>query len=249
VVYTANSTDPAILDSGTSLTFLPDDIANAINGGVGVENSDEWGAIVPCDVGNTQGIFKFRFGNANGPVISAKISQFVIPFPSGQQPPKFDSGSAACQWGILPAGDDPNTLGDTFLRSAYVVYNIDGNTVAMAETNFNVKNSNIKQITASDSIPGASSTASGTAQQTNTGQIFQTGFGGSGGGAASTTAAGTATKGTWDLGTATSAASSSSSHKAAAAALMPPSTSVVGTIAAAVCALFAVLGGSMLILV
>jgi hypothetical protein len=248
-VYSSNSTSPTILDSGTSLTFIPDDIANAIIGGVGAVNDDEFGPLVPCSLANTQGVFKFRFGNSNGPVISAKISQFVVPFPAGSPGPKFKSGDTSCQWGLLPAGENPNTLGDTFLRSAYVVYNIDGESVAIAETNFNVKDTDIKQITASGSIPGASSTASGAAQQSRTGQIFQTGFGGGNGG--SETAAGSATSGTWDLGTPTSSSSTATggSHKGAAAGRVRPSTSIVGSVVGAACVLFGIVGGSVAILV
>jgi hypothetical protein len=257
VIYAVNSTNAVILDSGTSLTYLPDDIASAIMGGVGAVDSREYGTVVPCEVGNTQGNFKFRFGNADGPVISASISQFVIPFPPGTEAPKFQSGSTACQWGIQPAGNNPNLFGDTFLRSAYVVYNLDGMTVGIAETNFNVQSSDIKQITASNSIPGASSTASGAAQQTRTGPIFQTGFGGFGSNSASPTAVGNSASATWDLGTKISTSSStsgthastSSTKAAAAAGLMPPSTPVVGTVVAGVCVLLAILGGSMLILV
>lgn len=245
VVYTANSTAPVILDSGTTLTYLPDDIANAIMSGVGAVTSNELGTVVPCTVGNTQGVFKFRFGNSNGPVISANISQFVIPFPSGSPAPKFGSGATACQWGILAAGDSPNLFGDTFLRSAYVVYNLDGNTVAMAETNFNAGSSNIKQITATDSIPGATSTASGEAAQTHTGAIFQTQ--GVFGGGASTTF-GSASASTWDLGTAT-ASSSSGGQKNLASSLNPPPTSFVGTILLGMAVLISVLGGSALIFV
>ncbi|KAF2664525.1 acid protease [Microthyrium microscopicum] len=250
-VYSVNSTAPVILDSGTSLTYLPDDIANAIIGGVGVINSQNYGYIVDCNVGNTAGIFKFKFGNANGPVIAAKISQFVIPFdPSLGAAPKFKSGATACQWGILPSGEDPNLFGDTFLRSAYVVYNLDANTVALAETNFNVKDTNIKQITASDAIPGATSTASGTAVQTHSGQISQT-LGGFTGGASSTVAS--ATSGTFDLGTATSSASSGSgsggSGKTNGAGQLSPPTAFVGTIFTGVAVLVAMLGGSVMLLV
>ena len=38
-------------------------------------------------------------------------------------------------------------LGDTFLRSAYVVYDLDNNQISIAPTNFNATSSNIREIT------------------------------------------------------------------------------------------------------
>ena len=253
-VYSVNSSDPVILDSGTTLTYLPDAMASAIASGVGATTSNQFGTVVPCDVGTTQGVFKFKFGNANGPVILAAISQFVLPFPSDTPAPKFRNGKAACRWGILPAQGDPNLFGDTFLRSAYVVYNIDGNSVGIAQTKFNVTSSDIKQISATNSLPGASSTAMGSAQQTRAGPIYNTaGIGGLLSGAASSAVAtATGTRGTFDLGSASSrpSSSSSSSHtKGAAAGLMPPSRSFTGVIVASISALFTMVGGSMILFV
>ena len=94
-----------------------------------------------------------------------------------------NSGEDACRWGLQGAGDNPILFGDTFLRSAYVVYNIDGEEVGIAQTKFNVTETDIKQITAVSNLPGATSTASGSLQQTDGGPIYNTdgGFGGSGG--------------------------------------------------------------------
>jgi hypothetical protein len=250
VVYNTKTTAPVILDSGTTLTYLPDDIANAIAQGVGAVNNQDYGVVVPCDLASTQGQFLFQFGNsANGPVIKAEISQFVLPFPSDIASPKFKNGKTACRWGILAADGNPNLFGDTFLRSAYVVYNIEGLEVGIAQTNFNVSNTEIKQITAASNLPGASSTASGQAQQTDAGPIYNTnGIGGLQGSASSTVAEATGT-GTFDLGTATGSSSSGSStiKKGAAPGLSAPSTPFVGAIVGGVSLLFALVGGSMLI--
>lgn len=71
-------------------------------------------------------------------------------------------GTPMCQWGISNSGDAPNLFGDTFLRSAYVVYDIQNNNIAIAQTKFNVSSSdsNIQDITNSN-LPGVSSTATG----------------------------------------------------------------------------------------
>ena len=63
----------------------------------------------------------------------------------------FDSG-------ISPADDSTPVLGDTFLRSAYVVYDLHSNTISIAQTNFNATTDNIMEITNS-SVPDATPVA------------------------------------------------------------------------------------------
>lgn len=53
---------PAILDSGTTNTYFPDDLANAILEGVGVTTDETFGNVVACEVGNEDATFIFAFG-------------------------------------------------------------------------------------------------------------------------------------------------------------------------------------------
>jgi hypothetical protein len=50
-------------------------------------------------------------------------------------------------------------LGDTFLRSAYVVYDLQNNQISLAQTDFNSTTTNVVEITASG-VPGASPVSS-----------------------------------------------------------------------------------------
>ena len=51
-------------------------------------------------------------------------------------------------------------MGDTFLRSAYVVYDLTNNEISVAETNFNATSSNIQEIASGTSgVPGATQVA------------------------------------------------------------------------------------------
>jgi hypothetical protein len=252
VQYTANLTIPVILDSGTTLTYLPDNIATAIAKGVGAVSNVNYGVVVPCELANTAGVFNFQFGNKNGPIIAANISQFVLPFPSDIPSPKFKSGKTACRWGILPADGNPNLFGDTFLRSAYVVYNIDGNQVGIAQTNFNVTTQDIREITATSSLPGASGTASGAARQTfGGGPIFLTAAGATSASASASVDA--QSTGTFNLGSPTkkpsSSGSSSNSKKGDAAGLMSPPRPFTIAIAGGLTVLFTLIGGSMFVFV
>ncbi|QDS73481.1 hypothetical protein FKW77_009128 [Venturia effusa] len=250
-VYTANQTMPVILDSGTTLTYLPNEIADAIARGVGAVNNVNYGVVVPCNIANTPATLNFRFGNSNGPVIVAEISQFVLPFASDVPTPKFRNGNIACRWGILPSDGNPNLFGDTFLRSAYVVFNIDGSQVGIAATKFNVTTEDIREISVASSIPGASATASGAAQQTHTGAIYLTATGLPSSAATPTAPVEATATGTFDLGaptatpatTATTATTASAPKKGGARALEPPRQPLLATIACSA-AMISALGGS-----
>jgi hypothetical protein len=231
------------------LTYLPNSIANAIASGVGAVSNPNYGVVVPCNLANSPATFNFQFGNSNGPTIVAEISQFVLPFPSTIPTPKFRNGNVACRWGILPSDGNPNLFGDTFLRSAYVVYNIDGNQIGIAATNFNSTTEDIREINAVSSIPGASATADGAAQQTHTGAVHLTATGILGG-AASSTAVEALGTGTFDLGTPTGTrGSAGATKKAAGVTVLPPSKPITAAIAGGMVMLFSLLGGSMVIFV
>lgn len=52
-------------------------------------------------------------------------------------------------------------LGDTFLRNAYVVYDLQNNQISLAQTNFNATDSNVREIVSgANGVPGASSAPS-----------------------------------------------------------------------------------------
>jgi hypothetical protein len=155
----------AVLDSGTTNTLLPDDVANAILNGVGATTDPYAGNVVSCDLANADGSFSFQFGGTNGPTIAVPIAEFVtIPLTDTQgQPITFPNGpnrgKTACAFGIEAAGARPILLGDTFLRSAYVVYDLENMQLAIAQTNFNPGSANVQEFSGA-SIPGVSSIAS-----------------------------------------------------------------------------------------
>jgi hypothetical protein len=156
-----NMQTPVIFDSGTTITYLPDEMAHRLYVGVGAVNSMAYGVVAPCDVANSNATIEFGFGNPNGPKIVAAISQFILPFPADMPAPSIrGSSSATCRWGIQASAGRPNLFGDTFLRGAYLVYNLDGNEVAIAQAKVNNTEPNIVEIT-SKKLPGVTSTASG----------------------------------------------------------------------------------------
>lgn len=157
---------PVILDCGSTDTFLPDNIVQPILAGVGAVADEDLDFVVPCKLGNVGATFSFKFGGSSGPVITVGISEFVRPIPdrvieaNNGKGISFSDGTPACIWGLKPAGERPNLFGDTFLRSAYVVYDLETEQIALAQTNFNTTKSNVVEFSNKD-IPNASATASG----------------------------------------------------------------------------------------
>ncbi|KFX92552.1 hypothetical protein O988_07216 [Pseudogymnoascus sp. VKM F-3808] len=171
----ANYAQPAILDSGTTLTLLPDDIASLVFQELGAIDDQELDAVVvPCALGSNSGSLKFGFGGTGGPVINVPVSELVLPLTlSNGGTPRFENGADACQLGIQAAGNLPILFGDTFLRSAYVVYDLANNEVGLAQTDFNAKGSNIVEFASMGAQIPQAPTATGQNQigvsQTKTG--------------------------------------------------------------------------------
>ncbi|KAJ5475465.1 hypothetical protein N7539_007752 [Penicillium diatomitis] len=146
---------PAVLDSGTTLTYVPQDLYDELASFANVvsyEGSDT--GFVDCnDVNQYNGTLDFGFGGPNGPVISVLFSEMVFPFVDsmGTQQ-RFKNGHPACSFGIAPAPNNNQILfGDTFLRSAYVVYDLERKEIAIAKTNFNSQDSNVVEISPANS--------------------------------------------------------------------------------------------------
>ena len=236
---------PVILDSGTTLTYLPDSILNPIMSGIGAINSEELGGlVVPCSQACSSATFNFGFGGSGGPSIAVSFAELVDPLylEDGSQP-TLQNGETICSFGMASGGPGPYLFGDTFLRSAYVVYDLDNNQIGIAQTNYNATNSNVVEISGS-SIPGASSTASGAAvTQTYLGHPQET--------LPATRKAGQQTGGfpspTFSLGSCATG-SSKNSGKNAAAAVVPPRIDAMTVMTGLICLVSMVFGGSLVVM-
>ncbi|PHH80755.1 hypothetical protein CDD80_7292 [Ophiocordyceps camponoti-rufipedis] len=138
---------PVILDSGTTFSYLPQGLADQVWEEVGARWDSQVGlALLPCSYANHPGHFSFRFAGSSGPRVNVSMNELVVPYTSGEAA-KFESGSyrgqSACAIGILNQTGPPYLLGDTFLRSAYVVYDLSNNEIGIAPTNFNTSKSNV----------------------------------------------------------------------------------------------------------
>jgi len=164
---TVNLPTTVILDSGSSLTYLPNELTSAIYDALHVEyNSREAAAYASCSLANEEITLDFTFTT---PTISVPISELIINGDTSdstarQNPDPQDSGSSSdfgngieqCIFGIAPSEGSTAVLGDTFLRSAYVVYDLANNEISLAQTNSNATDSHVLEIgTGTASVPDA----------------------------------------------------------------------------------------------
>ncbi|KAJ2891404.1 aspartic proteinase precursor [Zalerion maritima] len=144
-----------LLDSGSSLTYLPDDWVVTVYNEVSASyDSTEGAAFVPCSLADSADDLVYSF---SGVEISVSMSELVIDLAtSSGKRPTFSNGVEACLFGVAPAGSGTSVLGDTFLRSAYVVYDLENNEISLAQTVFNASSSNVVEIgTGTDAVPSA----------------------------------------------------------------------------------------------
>ncbi|CAI4047501.1 hypothetical protein SUVZ_12G1730 [Saccharomyces uvarum] len=132
---------PALLDSGTTLTYLPVEMVELIAEDIGAQYSSRLGYYVmtcPSSDNSTQIVFDF-----GGFHINASLSSFVL-----------STSSSTCLLGIIPTSDSTGSiLGDSFLTNAYVVYDLDNLEISMAQAKYNVTSEDIEII--STSVPNA----------------------------------------------------------------------------------------------
>ena len=154
-VIASNQAVAVLLDSGSSLSYLPDAMTEAIYEMVNAEyDSSEGAAYVPCSLASNTSTLDFTFSS---PTISVPMNELVIPVTSttGRQI-TFADGTPACLFGIAPGGTSTSVLGDTFIRSAYLVYDLSNNEISIAQTNFNATGTNVLEIgTGTAPVPDA----------------------------------------------------------------------------------------------
>ncbi|CCK71911.1 pepsin-like aspartic protease KNAG_0I01200 [Huiozyma naganishii CBS 8797] len=160
----------ALVDSGSTMVYLPELIATAIYNKVGAryDGSSEMYTI-DCGTNVENDNLIFDFGGFH---ISTPVSNYII---TDQR-----SSNGQCLFGILSQSGNTVVLGDTFLSSAYVVFDLDHYEISMAQGNSNNGDGNVKDVT-SGTIPNArkapmySQTWSTNAPVTSGGNIFTLG--------------------------------------------------------------------------
>ncbi|RPB05778.1 acid protease [Choiromyces venosus 120613-1] len=152
--------NPVLLDTGSTYTYLDSVLAKALADQVGAQAVERYGiAVVPCEARNYNGSVSYGF---SGATITVPLRELVInAYDTTGKPAKFNDGTKLCYWGVLSSGDvGTNVMGDTFLRSAYVVYDLDNEEISLANTRYNATDSRILEIGAgSSAVPNATGVA------------------------------------------------------------------------------------------
>ena len=156
----SNYSVPALLDSGNSQQTWSEAPYNELVKGLGGVNAgpDQFGQpYVPCSYKNANASITYTFGH--GPSVTVPFSELIV----GKAYGTFPDGEARC---LFRVGSEKYVngggvgLGDTFLRSAYVVYDLQNNEIALAQAKWNATStSNIMMIPSGTGLPGVSSTA------------------------------------------------------------------------------------------
>lgn len=248
---------PAILDSGTTLSYLPDDMTTDMFDELGVYSDLKATglALIDCSylTKKPDMTFSFTFGRGNSTAtIDVPVNEMVLDILGGYEDllPSDIPFDDVCVFGIQSTdGFGPRQsqgtyalLGDTFLRSAYVVYDLDHKQIGIAQANLNSStedngNSNSKNIVeinaSDDGLPDVTGVA---AQQTTYVPPDPTNTGGSGG---TGTGGGSGNK-------ATVTVTNSPTGNAAAGLAGGPGLEAVAVMAIA--GMFAVFGGALFVL-
>jgi hypothetical protein len=148
-----------LLDSGSSFTYLPTDIVNELYHQTQATFDESSGsAFVPCSLQQDNATIDFTF---SGMTISVGLDEMVVDVSADNGGPfNAPDGTPMCFFGVSDAGGGTNVLGDTFLRSAYVVYDLSNNEISLAQTQFNSTQDNVLEITTGkNSVPDATGVA------------------------------------------------------------------------------------------
>lgn len=184
-----NSTMAVFLDSGATLTLLPQALADAVAADFGASGTDSNGFYeVDCALNDLQGSINFAFP---GVTIQVSYAEIIRELQTGF--------GTMCYLGITP-NDDFVLLGDSMLRSAYAVFDQTGNAIHLAQ--YMNCGTNEVEITASTNI----SSIQGECQASSSG------------GSTSSSSSGTSTSGTPASTTTGSGGASASSTGASNAA-------------------------------
>ncbi|TQV93077.1 hypothetical protein V2A60_003611 [Cordyceps javanica] len=171
----------AILDTGATLVLLPGRVVDPVHEKLGVLSIPSLSTpFIDCAAANKDTKTKFNF-QFDGKTISVPLKEMIINSFEGHQDifkdprlgGRFKNMDKVCMFGIasadhykIPQQSDPYStgssssqgpeyalLGDTFLRSAYVVYNLARQEVSIAQAYPKSNETNIVTLKANSAIP------------------------------------------------------------------------------------------------
>jgi yapsin 1 len=154
----------ALIDSSSTFTSLPKELVARLAKYVGATLAQEIGKyVLPCET-NVDADLYFVLGGQDGPGITVDMVELLIPYPDTNNhglPMTFPgTRTTMCVLGITPINDDQSViLGQTFLRPAYVFFDVDLKKVGFANAKWDVTDSDIHEVANGGSVKSASSIA------------------------------------------------------------------------------------------
>lgn len=147
-VQATSSSLPALLDSGTTLMYLPATVADSVAGQLGGRYSASTGYyLIPKPSSDDDTKIVFDFGGFH---IETSLSNYLMQGTSGS-----DDVSVL---GILRTDSERAILGDVFLVDAYVVYDLEDYEISLAQASYSGASEDIELIVSS--IPSATRASS-----------------------------------------------------------------------------------------
>ena len=117
----------ALLDTGTTLTYVPPNVLSAIIGLLNAQYSSSVGQyVIKC----TDGDDLYLVFNFQGQEINIEMSSFLVSLVT-----LGGSSSEYCMVGLQSSDGSSFTLGDSFLRSVYMVADLDNMEIGLATAN------------------------------------------------------------------------------------------------------------------
>lgn len=158
----SNFAETVLLDSGTSLTYIPREVYNIIFSALNGHHEPLEGDFFDCSWVSKYPGGTFDFGFGNNSMIRVPLREMFFPAATSLAVSQRIPFSNACALGIVAQEEIALSyyFGDTFLRSAYVIYDLKNNLIGMGQTNFNSTTSKIVEFEASQTaIPMISGAA------------------------------------------------------------------------------------------
>ena len=148
-----------ILDCGSPNNYIPSALAQEIASSMNA-TMYHGTPYVPCAIRVVPYFLEFGFGGPGGPSISVPYSALIYPYgyPSNISNVTDKDGTPLCYLGVIGTNGTIILLGDTFIRSAYMVFDVDNLQISMAPVKYDVCREDVVSIPAGTGLPGVTST-------------------------------------------------------------------------------------------
>jgi hypothetical protein len=213
------------LDNGSAFIALPQEIIDPIlkEVGAGYSKSDDV-AYIDCTKSIPDYNVTFSFSGAK---VTVPLSELVLEYSQ----PDFPKGN--CILGLTYSQPGVNLMGDSFMRGAYIVYDLANNEISLANTNYDGGDDDILEIgTGSDAVPGATLMRDAVTSATGNGAVATGGAAGAQAQGTTIYVTGTGTATATVTGTAKGGAATSTSKGLAAVQTSNPNRLLPGLLGA-----------------